>query len=507
MPFMKQGQPWLYDDITGDMIGIKDPDGGERFFDAQSYTPDTLPDPASLPVGRVVNVGGNIVSSDGKKFIPIAPIQTKTPGVIRVASFGDSTANIGVVSPDGTGSFEFAGLSSWPASGTNTAISFTNQKIPLLGRLPSLKIVYSGGISGETTTQMLGRDALAYSATRRSINDCIASNPDVVFFRGGSVNDLMSVVTPENVEATISATFENHKAVIGRFLSAGLVVFDFGMFGYNNQSTYPASYPDLVRYAIKKLNGMFAAYADSVSRLFYTGPNSIQNQDGTIATGLSDGVHLNTFGGWYAGNDELTMLSCVFDAGRKISYIGNNLVANSTYWNVSSGSPVGFATAVSNATISNKRVELNENGVPTWRMEVAATSADGTATFYLPYDPSTAGGYGIVAGDTLGFELDFELYSASGIPEFGEGTCFARVDTTKSGAGRILLESKLLIPLKGALNANQHITLLPLKYTEASSAIAATGGSGYGFFIKLQMKTLEQFTVGISGVRIVKNPS
>jgi len=62
MPFMKQGQPWLYDDITGDMIGIKDPDGGERFFDAQSYTPDTLPDPTTLPVGQSVVVGGALLS-------------------------------------------------------------------------------------------------------------------------------------------------------------------------------------------------------------------------------------------------------------------------------------------------------------------------------------------------------------------------------------------------------------------------------------------------------------
>lgn len=54
MPFMKQGQPWLYDDATGDMIGIKDPDGGERFFDAQSYTPDTLPNSDTLAPGSTV---------------------------------------------------------------------------------------------------------------------------------------------------------------------------------------------------------------------------------------------------------------------------------------------------------------------------------------------------------------------------------------------------------------------------------------------------------------------
>jgi hypothetical protein len=32
MPFMKSGQPWLFDDATGDIVGVKDPDGSERFF-------------------------------------------------------------------------------------------------------------------------------------------------------------------------------------------------------------------------------------------------------------------------------------------------------------------------------------------------------------------------------------------------------------------------------------------------------------------------------------------
>lgn len=66
MPFMKPNQPWLYDDITGDMIGVKDPDGGERFFDAQSYTADTLPDPATLGAGVTVVVDGAVKQSNGK---------------------------------------------------------------------------------------------------------------------------------------------------------------------------------------------------------------------------------------------------------------------------------------------------------------------------------------------------------------------------------------------------------------------------------------------------------
>lgn len=32
MPFMKSNSPFLYDDVTSDIVGIKDPDGSEQFF-------------------------------------------------------------------------------------------------------------------------------------------------------------------------------------------------------------------------------------------------------------------------------------------------------------------------------------------------------------------------------------------------------------------------------------------------------------------------------------------
>ena len=30
--FMKSGQPWLFDSASGDIVGVKDVDGGETFF-------------------------------------------------------------------------------------------------------------------------------------------------------------------------------------------------------------------------------------------------------------------------------------------------------------------------------------------------------------------------------------------------------------------------------------------------------------------------------------------
>lgn len=32
MSYMKSGVPWLYDEETGDIVGFKDPDGGEHLL-------------------------------------------------------------------------------------------------------------------------------------------------------------------------------------------------------------------------------------------------------------------------------------------------------------------------------------------------------------------------------------------------------------------------------------------------------------------------------------------
>jgi len=47
MSFMKSGLPFLYDDVTGDIVGVKDPDGSEHFF-------------ARSPIGE--NISSNKIS-------------------------------------------------------------------------------------------------------------------------------------------------------------------------------------------------------------------------------------------------------------------------------------------------------------------------------------------------------------------------------------------------------------------------------------------------------------
>lgn len=37
MAYMKQGFPWLYDNSSGDIVGVKDPDGSETYFARAPY--------------------------------------------------------------------------------------------------------------------------------------------------------------------------------------------------------------------------------------------------------------------------------------------------------------------------------------------------------------------------------------------------------------------------------------------------------------------------------------
>lgn len=37
MGFLKQGFPWIYDNVSGDIVGVKDPDGSETYFSRAPY--------------------------------------------------------------------------------------------------------------------------------------------------------------------------------------------------------------------------------------------------------------------------------------------------------------------------------------------------------------------------------------------------------------------------------------------------------------------------------------
>ena len=56
MPQLKPGSPFLYDDVTGDVIGLRDADGGDTFFAAPRYTFAQMKALTGMADGQLVTV-------------------------------------------------------------------------------------------------------------------------------------------------------------------------------------------------------------------------------------------------------------------------------------------------------------------------------------------------------------------------------------------------------------------------------------------------------------------
>ena len=86
---------------------------------------------------------------------------------------------------------------------------------------PQAYLVASGGISGQTTTQMVARDTASYTADRFATTDVINLAPHVVILRGGSINDLLTITSGTSAAAIATAStaasrpvtrFKGHRA-------------------------------------------------------------------------------------------------------------------------------------------------------------------------------------------------------------------------------------------------------------------------------------------------------
>lgn len=102
MTYMKSGSPLLYDEDTGDVVGVKDADGGESMF---AFTR--------------TDANGNTVLVTGNDYLPVA-YQKKVHSVKgkQILDFADSTFLYSGASFTGTGSYLSEGRVAVQSSGT-----------------------------------------------------------------------------------------------------------------------------------------------------------------------------------------------------------------------------------------------------------------------------------------------------------------------------------------------------------------------------------------------------
>lgn len=114
MPYMKSGQPWLYADAGGDIIGVKDQDGSERFFKDRRKTEVAW-----------VNLSAPIVLTADTDYNLIALIKAITDQPQRgtlAPFFNTATNKINVYNEGATLTFKLNLEGVWSGGGTNSSM-------------------------------------------------------------------------------------------------------------------------------------------------------------------------------------------------------------------------------------------------------------------------------------------------------------------------------------------------------------------------------------------------
>lgn len=335
---------------------------------------------------------------------------------VRVATIGDSTADVNGTAHD---------ISLFTAASG----SIGPEKYQLSSLYPQAYLVGNGGIGGQTTTQILARDATATSTTRKAIQDIINLRPDVVLLRGGSINNISGAISA-TAAALIATAYAEHCQIINKFLSAGIPVLDSGIYGYSGSGTEPAT----VRAALMTLEGMFDSYAAQfpgrVFRPSWTG--ILRDSTGAYLPNVvladGQGVHLSFFGQYLASQWEASVLTQLFGASSGPRYRGQNLLKNAAttanggnnQFASTTTSGIGtFPTGMSwgtygaGGTRQNGKVEVIDGRL--WATMEFVPVATGGLTCYLPLD---AANWTTAANDiwAVEFDLFFKPLSGSSVP-------------------------------------------------------------------------------------------
>lgn len=445
--------------------------------------------PANTPVlgldsQSAIPTPGNLLSSD-----------------VRVALFGDSTAAVvGAQSPatqDGT-------LLTAPFSGA-ISLGTMSDKFLLPSQYPRASLVFLGGVSGETSTDMLARDQAAASTTRRAIIDLLNFKPDVVIFRGGSINDLIA-------GTAVSTVYDNHLVLLQRMLEGGAIVIDEGIAGYSGNANR-----DSIRRDLAGLNIRWARYAQLYpGKIYFLDPVGVTcNADGSMLDNSydSNGYHLNMYAAYRLAIAEAALMTQIFGPSVNPKFPGKNIFTNPMFANTATTGigtlATGVTTTASNTTRQNGKIEsINGQSFQTMEYLITASAANGAMT--CVFDP-TASTFNIQPGDIYGFEFDFLFSGPTNISPIPPPTDVQARMQVKDSGGTNTITIDQFTPAGTQLAAPYNVwptafvgkaVFGPFLFQLGSSALNATTT----FQIKLQTNVNDGsvFKLGMSNPRWVK---
>jgi len=427
--------------------------------------------------------------SDTENLYPCTPKE-----MVKVATFGDSTGKISVTP---TSAFDITTFTTSLVSGTVTDhLSGTKAMVDYF--YPNVQYVGDGGISGNTLSQMLARDEAVASVSRKAIKDITGLTPDIIILRGGSINSVRTV-TAGTYDATLASVYAEHVEVINRMLNDGIKVLDEGLFGCDDAGATDLAQTQRL---IVEINSMYKALAEITKGLFFLSPvGLLSDVTGSFLTNMSDdGVHLSQTGTITLAQKEATIFTALFGPPASSGYPGVNLW-NNAYLIDRTGLPnailaVGLSTSALNQTRDLQYIEAY-NGKLYQFCNYTVTGAGSNGTLKIDL---TSASVDIVSGKTYGIEVDILLETLDGSAL--DGTMVARIDMTKTAAGRYLLamQSGSMFVLSGG-KLDMKMKFQKLTFT-ASSVDFST------LFMNFNHSPTntsgQQYRIGFGGIRVVE---
>jgi len=408
------------------------------------YVCDKNGNPQAIVTASTTSAQGIIGSS-------LAKIGYGTVPLVRVATFGDSTANFGGSSGVLSNTDQETVIFAAGLSGATAMQWGLSNKITLPWFYPAARIVANGGISGETTQNMLNRESLPPSPTRRALSDVVAKNPDVLLARCGSINDIFALsLTTYATQAQLDAIYAQHCALLNLMIASPIpLIVDEGIAGYDafagvaGQRTY-------IRDALIRLNKMYADYVDALKmpgRVVFLDLTAGVSADSTGAflpgvSPSSDGTHDCIYGGIRRGQAEAAIITAIIGPSAPCQGRGVNLYGSRASLAVGGALPTGmswYAVSTTQASAGIKSV----HGAPMAYYVTGAVSATGYVLMNISI-PINAGASApnipITAGQKILIECDAEILTNDGSPLPAGVYPNIRADIYNTGAGRLTID-------------------------------------------------------------------
>lgn len=426
---------------------------------------------------------------EGQSSVSGALLPVRTTKV-RVATFGDSTANFGSMG-NTTAAFDQEYMTFSAGAAGTVSVSNSGNKWQLSAIYPMAYPVANGGISGENTTQMLARDNAAASATRNATQDVLGKTPDVVLFRGASINDILALNLSANATAgQLSAIVDRHKNLAYKLSSGAGLVIDEGCAGFNAAGGVVPGNIAFVQDCVARLNQALADFYASGSapaNIYWLTPVGLTcSATGAFLPGYSlasDGTHLSVPAQVALAAAEKAVIDIRFGRSARATFPGVNLLGTLAYLPVAGAIPTGngFSTA-GTLTLGAGVIELDPvTGEVCIAKTVTAAGAGAQLNWQMPlniYAAAPAPAINVTSGMKLGLEFDWSVETVDGSAIGGDFNANIRLDLRNSGTGRLVLDDGIFTGEAGTFSypsrVSGHYALQVLINDVTANLIAAT---------------------------------